>query len=155
MAWLAGVLQGFLPIYPTGLSGAHQDSGVGCPYWWLQGLIHPKYVLWGCSLVILQTAPSWWRCPAEGYQGLPKHGQVWRYRLGSGNYQRNVVWQIALRCFTKCLCRAHWWGIFWGAPEAIWYHREKLPRRVLNHHQLGLCKPVIFAGTTHQVNDIT
>ena len=99
---VGGVLQGFLSIYPAGLGGAHQDSGVGCPYWWWHGPIHPKYVLCGCSLATLQAAPSWRRCPVQGNQGLPEHSEVWRYCLGSGSYPGNAVWQMALRCFAKC-----------------------------------------------------
>ena len=94
---------GILPIYPAGLGGVHQESGAGCPYWWLHGLIHPKYALWGCSLAILQAAPSRWRCPDEGNQGLPEQCAVCRYRRGSCSYPRNAAWQRALRCFTKCL----------------------------------------------------
>ena len=105
MAWLlqciAGILQGFLPIYPVGLGVAQQDCGAGCPCWWLHSPIHPKYVLWGCSLAILQAAPSYWHCFAEGNQGLPEHGEVWRYHLWSSSYPRNVVWQKALS-FAKC-----------------------------------------------------
>ena len=92
-----GVLQIFLPIFPAGLGGAHHESGVGCPYWWLHGPIHPKYILWGCSLAILQAAPSWWRYPAEVNQWLPGHSEVWCYRLDSGSFYRNAAWQIALR----------------------------------------------------------
>ena len=44
---------------------------------------------------------------------------------------------MALRCFAKCPCRVHWWGICRGAQKAIWHHYEKLPRRVPNCHQLG------------------
>ena len=29
---IAGILHGFLPIYPTGLGEPYQDSGAGCPY---------------------------------------------------------------------------------------------------------------------------
>ena len=61
---------------------------------------------------------------------------------------------MALRCFAKCPCEAHWWGICRGAQEAIWHHGEKLPRRVPNHHQLGPYEPSTFAGSAHQVNDI-
>ena len=42
---VAGVLQGFLPIYSAGQSGAHQYSGAGGPCWRLKGPVHPKYVL--------------------------------------------------------------------------------------------------------------
>ena len=63
----------------------------GCLYCWLPGPIHPKYILWSCSLAILQVAPSWWRCPAEGNQVLPEQGDVWRYRTGSGSYP----WMLA------------------------------------------------------------
>ena len=147
---IAGVLQGFLPIHPSGLCAAHQHSGTGCPYWWLHGPIHPKYVLWGCSLAILQAAPSWWRCSAEWNQGLSEHGGV-AYHLGSGNYPRNAAWQMSLRCFTKCPCRAHQWSICRGAQETVWYHCEKFPRRVLNHHQLGPYNTGTVAGSAHQM----
>ena len=131
---VASVLEGFLPIYSAQLGGTHQDSGAvvhtgDCT----THPIHPKYVLWGCSLVILQAAPSWGRCLAEGNQGLPEHSEVWCYRLGSGSYS------------AKC---------YRGAQEAIWHHCEKLPRRVLNHYQLGPYKPGAFAGSAHQVNDV-
>ena len=53
--------------------------------------IHPKYVLWGWSLMILQAAQSWWCCLAEGNQGLPEHGGVLRYQRGSGNCPWNVA----------------------------------------------------------------
>ena len=152
---VAGVLQGFLPIHLPGLGGAHQDSGEGCTYWWLHGPIHPKYFVWGCSLAILQAAPAWWRCPAEGNQGLPKHDDVWRYRLGNGNCPRNAAWQMTLRCFPKCTSRAHQGGIYWEAQEAIWHYCEKLPRRVPNHHQLDPYKLVTFAGRAHQLNRCT
>ena len=148
---IARVLLGFLPIYPIGHGGAHQDSGAGCPYWWLHGPIHPKYVLWGCSLAILQAAPSWWRCPAEGNQGQPEQGEEWCYRLGS--YPRNAAWQLALKCFTKCPCRAHQWGVCRGAPKAIWHHYEKLCRRVSIDHQLVPYKPGTLLEPAHQVND--
>ena len=46
-------------------------------------MIHPKYVLWVCSLAIFQAAPSSWRCPAEENQRLHKHCEVWGYRLGN------------------------------------------------------------------------
>ena len=111
----ARLLQGFLPIYLAGLGVAHQDSGAGCPYWWLHGPIHPKYVLWGCTLAILQAAPSRWHCPAEWNKGLPEHGDVWCYRPGSSNYSRKASLQMALSCFAICPCRAYWWGICWGA----------------------------------------
>ena len=90
---------------PAGLGGAHQNSGVGCSYWWLHGPIHPIYVLWGCSLAILQAAPSWWRCPAERNQGQPKVVEVWHYGLGSGSYPRNVAWQMALSCLVKAMVK--------------------------------------------------
>ena len=151
---VAGILQGFLPIYPEGLGRAHQDSGAGCPYWWLHCPIHPKYILWGCSVGILQAAPSWWHWPVEGNQGLPEHGEGLHYRLGIGSHPRNAVWQMALRCFTKCPCRAHWWGICRGAQQAIQHHCDKLPRCVPNHHQHGPYKPGTFAESAHQVNDI-
>ena len=86
----------------------------GCPYWWLHGPIHPKYALWGCSLAILHAAPSCWNCEAEGNQGLPQHGEVWCYHLGSGSYSRKTAWRMALRCFAKCSCRAHPGGICQG-----------------------------------------
>ena len=68
--------------------------------------------------MILQDAPFWWRCLAEGNQGLPKHGNVWRYHLGSSSYSRSGDWQMALRCFAKCSCRIHQWDICRGAQEA-------------------------------------
>ena len=113
----------------------------------LHSTIHPKYILWGCSLAILQSAPFGWRFPAEANQGRSEHGEVWHYRLGRGSYHRNAVWQMALRCFAKCSCRAHWWGICRGAKEAISHHHfGKLPIRVPNHHQLGPYKRGTFAG---------
>ena len=148
---VAGVLQGFLPIYPAGLGGAHHNSGAGCPSGWLHGTIHPKYVLWGYILAILQAAPSWSRYPAEGNQGLPKHGEVWRYCLGSSSYPWNATWQMALRCFTKYLYRGHQWGSCRGAQEAIWHHCKKLRRRVRYRHQLGPYKTGTFAGSADQV----
>ena len=78
---IAGVLPGFLPIYPAGRVGWMIHKG-DCTAQFV-----PKYVLWGCSLAILQTAPSWWRCPDEGKQGLSE--------------------QMALMCLVKCPCRAH------------------------------------------------
>ena len=60
---------------------------------------------------MLQADPSWWRCPPEGNQGLPKKGGMWRYRLNSGSYPRNAACQMSRRCFAKCPCRAHRWGI--------------------------------------------
>ena len=108
----------------------------------------------GFSLAILQAPPSWWRCPAKGNQGLPTHGDLWRYHLDSGNYPWNATWQMALRCFAKCSCRAHRWGICRGTQNAIWHHCEKLPWRVLSHQQVAPYKPDTFAGGVHQVNDI-
>ena len=140
---------GFLPIYPAGHGGAHQNSGEGCAYWRLHIPINPKYVLWSCSLAILQAAPSWWRCPVEEIQGLSKYGEVWRYRLGSGSYHRNTAWQMALSCFAKCPCRAHWCGICRGGQEVTWHHCEKPPRHVPNHQQPGPYKPGTFAGSAH------
>ena len=78
----------------------------------------------------------------------------WRYRLGSSSYPRNAAWQMVLRCFAKCPCRAHHWGISRGVQETIWHHCEKHPRHVPKHHQLGPCKPDTFAGSAHQVSDI-
>ena len=105
MAWLlhgvAGVLQIFLPIYLAGLGGGHHESGADCPYWWLHGLIHPKYVRWGCILAIMQAAPSWWHCPADENQGLSEQSEMWHHSLGSGDYPRKAAWQMALRCFAK------------------------------------------------------
>ena len=118
----------------------------------VHGPIHPKCDLWGCSLAILQAALSWWCCPAEGNQGLPEQGKVWRYCLDIGSCPRNATWQTALKCFTKYPCRAHQWGICQGAQEAIWHHYEKLRRHVLNHHQLGPYKPGTFAASAHQVH---
>ena len=37
------------------------------------------------AVMIVKAAPSWWRCPAEGNQGLLDHGEVWSF-LGSGSY---------------------------------------------------------------------
>ena len=145
---VADVLQGFLPIYPAGFGEANQDSGAGYPYWWLHGPINPKYILWGCSPVILQAAQSWWCCSTEGNQGLPEYGEVCCYRLGSGSYPWNAAWQMALRCFAKCHCRAHQWDTR-GLQEAIWHHIEKSPRQVPNHHQLGPYKPGTFAGSAY------
>ena len=71
----------------------------------------PNMLYGCCSVATLQAAPSWWRCPAEGNQGLSKQGGVWHYRLDSGSYPRNGAWQMALRCFVKCPCSAHWRGI--------------------------------------------
>ena len=110
--------------------------------------------LWGCSLAILPAAQSWGHCLAEGNIGLPEQGEVWRYHLGSGSYPRNIAWQMALRCFAKCPCRANRSGFCQGAHEMIWHHCEKLSRRVPNHHQLGPYKPVTFAGSAHQVNNV-
>ena len=95
---IESVLQGFLPIYPSGFGRAHQDPGAGCPYWWLHGPIHLKYVLWCCSPVILQAAPSWWRCLAEGNQGLPEHGEAWHYCLVSSSYPQyaKVFYKMSL-----------------------------------------------------------
>ena len=131
------------------------NSGADCPYWRLHDPIHPKYALWDCSQAILKVAPSWWRRLAEGNQGLPEHGEVWHYRHGRENYPRNAAWQMALRCLTKCPCRAHRWGICWGAQEAIWHHCEKLLRYVLNHHQLGPYTPSNFAGSVYLVKDVS
>ena len=64
----------------------------------------------GCS--ILMTLPSW------------RKSRTTLARWGSGSYPRNAAWQMALRCFTKCPCRSHRWGICWGAQWAIWYHCE-------------------------------
>ena len=101
----------------------------------------------GCSILV--TLPCW-RKPR-----ISEHGEVWHYRLGSGSYPRNVAWQMALRCFAKCPCRARRRGICRGAQEAIWHHYEKVPRRVPNHPQLGPYKPDTFAGSAHQVNDVS
>ena len=131
------------------LGGAPQGSWACCPYWWLQSPIH---VLWGYNLAILQAAPSWWRCPADENQGLPKHNEVKCYRLGSGSYPQNAAWQIALRCFSKYPCRPHRWGICWDAAEAIWHQCEKFPRHIPKHHQLGPYKTGTFAGSALQVN---
>ena len=130
---------------------AHLSSRAGFPYWWLHSPIHPKYIPWGCSLTILQAALSWWHCLAEGNQGLPEHGEVWRYRLGRGSYSRNVVWQMALRCFTKCPYRAHWWSICGGAQDESWHHCETLSRRLPNRHLLGPYKPGTLDGNNHDV----
>ena len=66
----------------------------------------PKYVLWGCSLAILQAAQSCWHCPDEGNQGRPEHDRVCYFRVGSGSYPRNAAWQMVLRCFAKALYRS-------------------------------------------------
>ena len=128
---------GIMPIYPAGLGGAHQDSRAGCQNWCSQGPIHPKYALWGYSLAILQVAPFWWRCPAVGNQGLPKHGEVWRYRLGSGSYSRNDAWQMALGGFANS-------PVEFIDELSVREHKrlfsttlKSSPRRVRNHHQLG------------------
>ena len=81
------------------------------------------------SLAILQAAPSWWRWRAKENQGLPEHCEGCRYRLRGGSYPRRAAWQMALRCFAKCPCRAHWWGIYWGAEQMIWHYCEKLDNR--------------------------
>ena len=108
--WRCRHSTGILSIYPTGRGGAHQELGVVYPQWWFHGPNHPKYDLWGCSPANLWVAPSWWGCPAEKNQGLPKHGELWCYHLGSGSYPRNAAWQMEVRCFTKCRFRAHPWG---------------------------------------------
>ena len=124
-----------------------------CPYWRLQGPIHLKYVPWGCSLAILQTAPSWRRCPAEGNQGQPRHDEGWHYCLGSDSYPRNTAWQMAL---TKDVLQnapiEFTSDVSLGAQEAIWRHCEKLPGYVHNHHKLGHYEPDTYAGSAHQVN---
>ena len=104
--------------------------------------------------MIKQAASSLWHCPAEKNQGLPEHGDVWRYRLVSGSYPQNAACQMALGCFTKCSWRARQWGVCRATPEVIWHHCAKLPKRVPNHHQLGPYKPGTFAGSAHQVNDV-
>ena len=152
---IGGILQGFQLIYPAGLGGAHRDSGAVCPYWWLYAPIHPKYVLWGCSLAILQAAPSWWHCPVEGTQRQPEHGEVWRYHLGSSSYPWNAAWQMTQRCFAICLLKAHQGGICRGAQEVIWHHCERLPRCMPNHYKLGPYKPGTFASSAHQANEVT
>ena len=103
----------------TGIS-AHLSSRAwwSSPRFWGGLSIHPKYFLWGCSLVIFQAALFRWCWSAEENQGIPEHGEVWRYRIGSGSYPRNAAWQMALRGFAKCPCRAHWSGISQGAKEA-------------------------------------
>ena len=98
--------------HSSGGLDSHKYTGVGYQYCWWHGPIHPKYVLWVCSLGILQAAPSWWRCPAEGDQVLPQHGDVWRYCLVSSNCPQNAARKMALRYFAKCPCSAHWWGIY-------------------------------------------
>ena len=125
---VAGVLQRLLFIIPAGLVGANRDSGASCPYWWLHYTIHPRHVLWVCSLTILRAALFWWCCPAEGNQGLPEQGEMWCYRLGSGSYSRSAAWQMTLRYFAKGPCKAHWWCICRGAQESIWYQCEKPPQ---------------------------
>ena len=100
----------------------------------------------GCSILM---SLSCWR-----KSRTPEHVEVWRYHLGSSYYHLNAAWQMTLRCFAKCPCRAHQWGICWGAHKTIWHHCEKLPRRVPKHHQLGPYKPGTFAGSAHQVNDV-
>ena len=85
------------------------------------------YGVWGCSPAILQVAPSWWCCLTEGNQALPKHGGVWHYCLRSGNFPKNAAWEMALRCFEKCLSRTH---------------------------RLGIYKPGTFAGCAHQLSHI-
>ena len=85
----------------------------GCPCCLLHSPIHPKYVLWDYSLATLQAAPSWRHRPAEGNQGLPEHGEVWRYRLGSGSYHPKLCLADCTKVFRKMpiTCRAHRWGI--------------------------------------------
>ena len=102
---------------------------------------------WGGFSILVIVRPNSFQICFMGLQsghlagcsttGLPEHGEVWRYRLGSGRYPRNAAWQIALRCFAKRPCRAHWWCICRGVQEAIWHHCEKLHWRVPNHHFHG------------------
>ena len=149
------ILQGFLPIYPTRLGGAHQHSGAvvhtgdfttqfiptmfcGVTVWRSYRLLHHGDV---ALLKEIKDFPSWVR-----YSFIVLVAVV--------IYPRNTAWQIALRCFAKCPCRAHWWGICRGAHEAIWHQCEKLPRLVSNHHQLAPYKPSTFAGKAHHVNDV-
>ena len=60
----------------------------------------------------------------------------------------------ALQVFFKDFCPFICPSYLFGAQDPIWHHCEKLPRRVLNHHQLGHYKPGTFAGSAHQVNDV-
>ena len=160
MAWLlqgiAGILKGFCPFIQQGWAELTKILGrvvhIGdCRAQFIQTTM---YVLWGCSLAILQAAPSWWGSPADGNQGLSEHCEVWYYCLGSGSYPRNAAWQMALRRFAKCPRRPHQWSICLGAQWAIWHHCEKLHRHVQSHHQLGLYKSGTFAGSALQVNDV-
>ena len=102
---IAGVLQGLLHIYSSGLGGAHQDSGVGCPFWWLHGPIHPNmfygvavFFLFfaGCSILVM--LPCWRKSRTN--QGL-----------GSSSYPKSAALQMTLRWLAKCPCRA----------TGIWY----------------------------------
>ena len=86
--WLAGFMS-FLCIVCTVLFnvyfGKHADTfidtgEIGCI----------------CSLVILQAAPSWWRCHADEKQGLPEHGEVWHNRLGSGNAPAKITGEVSI-----------------------------------------------------------
>ena len=124
---------GILPIYPAGLDEAHHDSWAVCSYCWLHGPIHPKYVLWGCSLAILVKLLHLGDALLKEIKNYPK------YCLANST-----------KLFAKYPCRAHRWGIRRGAQEAIWHHCEKLPRRVPNHHQLGPYKPGAFFGSAHR-----
>ena len=55
------------------------------------------------SIRAWRSSPRFWGgLSILGYQGLPKHCEVWSYCLGSGSYYRNAAWQMALRCFAKC-----------------------------------------------------
>ena len=97
----------------------------------------------GCSILVTlpcwrksRTTRAWWGVALSWYI---VSGISLKYCLANG---------------TKVFRRAYRWGICRGAQEAIWHQYEKLPRRVLNHHQLGPYKPSTFAGSTLQVNDI-
>ena len=67
----------------------------------------PMLALWNLlSGSTLVTSPYW-----KESRTTRARGEVWRYRRGSGNFPRNDAWQMALRYFAKCPCRAHRWGI--------------------------------------------
>ena len=140
---VAGILQGFLPIYPAGLGKLTKrpNSSQICS----MGLQSGDLV--GRSILVTLSC---WR---KSRTTQARWG-FWRYHLGSSSYAQNTAWQMALRCFSKYPCGPHRWGISREVHEAIWHHCEKLPRHVPNHHQLRPYTPGTFAGSAHQVNNI-
>ena len=71
----------------------------------------------GCPILV--TLPSW-------RKSRTNRGR-WAVALSplvSSRYARCAARQMALRCFAKCPCRAHWWCtcICRGAKEAFWHH---------------------------------